>query len=65
MGKNLLVLFIFALVFSILAQFLVDDFRPILLAFPALTMLILGVLPILIEAGIAILLAKYNIKIKI
>jgi hypothetical protein len=65
MGKNLLVLFIFALVFSLLAQFLVDDFRYILLAFPALTMLFLGVLPILIEAGIAILLARYNIRIKI
>ena len=30
MGKNLLVLFIFALVFSLLAQFLVDDFRDVL-----------------------------------
>lgn len=65
MGKNLLVLFIFALVFSLLAQFLADNFRDILLAFPALTMLLLGVLPILVEAGIAILLAKFNIKIKI
>ncbi|MHA1191788.1 MAG: hypothetical protein ACTSP9_05765 [Promethearchaeota archaeon] len=65
MGKNLLVLFIFALVFSLLAQFLVDDFREILLALPVLTMLVLGVLPILIEAGIAMLLARFNIKIKI
>ena len=65
MGKNLLILFIFALVFSLLAQFLVDDFRAFLLAFPVLTMLILGVLPILIEASIAILLARFNIKIKI
>jgi len=65
MGKNLLILFIFALVFSLLAQFLVDDFRDILLAFPILTMLVLGILPILIEAGIAMLLAKFNIKIKI
>ena len=65
MGKNLLVLFIFALVFSLLAQFLVDDFREIILALPVLTMLVLGVLPILIEAGIAMLLARFNIKIKI
>ncbi len=36
MGINLLVLFIFALVFNILAQFLVEGFRYILLAFPAL-----------------------------
>jgi hypothetical protein len=65
MGKNLLILFIFALVFSLLAQFLVDGFRDVLVTFPILTMLVLGVLPILIEAGIAIFLAKYNIKIKI
>jgi len=65
MGKNLLVLFIFALVFSLLAQFLVDDFRDVLLALPVLTMLVLGILPIVIEAGIAMLLAKFNIKIKI
>jgi hypothetical protein len=65
MGKNLLVLLIFALVFSVLAELLADNFRDILLAFPVLTMLILGILPIVVEAGIAMLLAKWDIKIKI
>jgi hypothetical protein len=65
MGKNLLILFIFALVFSLLAQELVDGMRDFMLAFPIFPMLVLGVLPIAIEAGIAMILAKFNIKIKI
>jgi hypothetical protein len=65
MGKNLLILFIFALVFSLLAQELVDSMRDFMLEFPVFPLLVLGVLPIAIEAGIAMLLAKWDIKIKI
>jgi len=32
---------------------------------PLITMLLVGVLPIVIEAGIAMLLARWDIKIKI
>jgi len=65
MGKNLLILFIFALVFSLLAQELVNNMRDFMLEFPIFPLLVLGVLPIAIEAGIAMLLAKWDIKIKI
>ncbi|MFX0076083.1 MAG: hypothetical protein ACFE96_11610, partial [Candidatus Hermodarchaeota archaeon] len=65
MGKNLLILFIFALFFSLLAQELVDRMRDFMLEFPVFPLLVLGILPIAIEAGIAMLLAKWKIKIKI
>jgi len=62
MGKNMLLLFILAFIFDV-AIGLLD--RSFLMANPLITMLLIGVLPIVIEAGIALLLARYDIKIKI
>ncbi len=62
MGKNMLLLFILAFIFDV-AIGLLD--RSFLVANPLITMLLVGVLPIVIEAGIALLLARYDIKIKI
>ena len=62
MGKNMLLLFILAFVFDV-AIGLFD--RSFYMANPLITMLLVGVLPIVIEAGIALLLAKRDIKIKI
>ena len=39
--------------------------RDFMLEFPVFPLLVLGVLPITIEAGIAMLLARWDIKIKI
>jgi hypothetical protein len=65
MGRNMLLLFIIAFIFDIYVGFLADNARDFLITFPVLTMLLVGVLPIVIEAGIAILLAKKNIIVKI
>ena len=62
MGKNMLLLFILAFIFDV-AIGLLD--RSFFMANPLVTMLLVGVLPIAIEAGIALLLARYDIKIKI
>jgi len=62
MGKNLLLLFIIAFVWDLLLGLIDKD----LLTFsPVLTMLLVGILPIAVEAGIAMLLAKKNIIIKL
>jgi len=62
MGRNLLLLFILAFIFDQYVQifdktFLVDN--------PWLTMVLIGIIPIAVEAGIALLLAKREIVIKI
>ena len=62
MGKNMLLLFILAFVFDVAIGFLDRDF---LMVSPILTMILVGVLPIVIEAGIAMLLARKNIVVKI
>ncbi|MFX0000974.1 MAG: hypothetical protein ACFE9Q_12300 [Candidatus Hodarchaeota archaeon] len=63
MGRNLLLLFILSFIWDlILGQFIQKDF---LLAYPWFTMLLVGILPIAVEAGIALLLAKKSIVIKI
>ena len=62
MGKNMLLLFIIAFVFDVYVGLLDRDF---LIANPILTMILVGVLPIVIEAGIAMLLARKNIVVKI
>ena len=62
MGKNMLLLFILAFIFDVAIGLLDRDF---LMANPLFTMLFIGVLPIVIEAGIALLLAKWDVKIKI
>jgi len=62
MGRNLLLLFILAFVWDLLLGLIDKD----LLTFnPILTMLFVGILPIAVEAGIAMLLAKKNIIIKL
>jgi len=65
MGKNMLLLFILSLLIDSYVGFLVDDFRDFLVMNPIITMLIIGVLPIAFEAGIAMLLAhkKWIIKV--
>jgi len=65
MGRNMLLLFIIAFVFDQYVGILADNMRDFLVANPILTMLLVGVLPIAIEAGIAMLLAKRNIIVKI
>ncbi|MHA1195722.1 MAG: hypothetical protein ACTSRH_06990 [Promethearchaeota archaeon] len=65
MGRNLLLLFIIAFVFDLYIGFLADHYRTFLVEYPVVTMLICGILPIVIEAGIALLLAKKNIIVKI
>jgi len=62
MGRNLLLLFIIAFVWDLILGLIDKD----LLTFsPVLTMLLVGVLPIAVEAGIAMLLAKKDIIIKL
>jgi len=65
MGKNMLLLFIIAFIFDQYVGFLADGYRDFLIANPILTMILVGVLPIVIEAGIAMLLARKNIVFKI
>ncbi len=65
MGKNLLVLFILAFLVDLYVGIMVDNFRPLLLAFPPFTLFLVGIFPVLFEIGIGLLLDKYNIKIKI
>ncbi len=65
MGRNMLFLFIFAFLFDITIGLFMDSSREFFASNPIITMLLIGVLPILIEAGIAILLAKRNWIIKI
>ncbi|MFX0058260.1 MAG: hypothetical protein ACFE85_14895 [Candidatus Hodarchaeota archaeon] len=65
MGKNLLLLFIIAFVFDQYTSLLIDGNRDFFVSYPYLAMLLFGVIPIAVEAGIAILLAKKDIKIKI
>lgn len=62
MGRNLLLLFILAFIWDLLLGLIDKD---LLLFNPVLTMLLVGVLPIAVEAGIAMLLAKKNIIIKL
>lgn len=62
MGKNMLLLFILAFIFDVAIGFLDRSF---LMINPLITMLLVGVLSIALEAGIALLLARYDIKIKI
>jgi hypothetical protein len=62
MGRNLLLLFILSFIFDQFVQVFPKDF---LIDYPWLTMILIGVLPIVIEAGIALLLAKKSIVIKI
>jgi hypothetical protein len=63
MGRNLLLLFILSFIWDlILGQFVHKDF---LIGYPWLTMILIGILPIAVEAGIAIILARRNIIIKI
>ncbi|MFX0025407.1 MAG: hypothetical protein ACFE8M_03270 [Candidatus Hermodarchaeota archaeon] len=65
MGKNMLLLFIIAFIFDVYVGLLAENMRDFLVAYPIITMLLIGVLPIVIEAGIALLLARKNIIIKI
>ena len=65
MGKNMLLLFILAFIWDAIITAVADSARDFLLNFPLVTMVCFGVLPILIEAGIAYLLARWDIKIKI
>ena len=65
MGRNMLFLFIFAFVFDQLAGYLMDTSRDFFAANPLITMLLFGVLPIVVEAGIAMLFARRNWIIKI
>jgi hypothetical protein len=65
MGKNMLLLFILAFIWDFIIDTVADSARDFLLNFPAVTMICFGVLPILIEGGIAYLLARWDIKIKI
>ncbi len=62
MGKNMLLLFILAFVFDVAIGLFETEIR---MANPIIIMLLVGVLPIAIEAGIALLLARWDIKIKI
>ncbi|MFX1499323.1 MAG: hypothetical protein ACFFBH_17535 [Promethearchaeota archaeon] len=62
MGRNLLLLFILAFIFD---QYVQIFPKPFLIDYPWLTMILIGILPIAIEGGIAVLLAKRNIIIKI
>ena len=62
MGRNLLLLFILAFLWDLIIPFFNHEF---LYYNPFFTMLLIGVLPIAIEAGIAMLLAKYKIIIKL
>ncbi len=62
MGKNMLLLFILAFIFDFTIGLFETEIR---VANPLIVMLLVGVVPIAIEAGIAMLLAKWNIKIKI
>ncbi len=62
MGRNMLFLFILAFIFDQYVQFFDKQF---LADNPLLTMVLVGILPIAIEAGIAVLLAKKNLILKI
>ncbi|MFX1492801.1 MAG: hypothetical protein ACFFBZ_00815 [Promethearchaeota archaeon] len=61
----MLLLFIIAFVFDVYVGLLAKNMRDFLVAYSVVTMLLIGVLPIVIEAGIALLLARKNIIIKI
>ena len=63
MGRNMLILFIGAFLYADLYVKIYP--KAFLLANPLLTLLLVGLIPIAIGAGIAILLDKKNIKIKI
>ncbi|MFW9949121.1 MAG: hypothetical protein ACFFKA_03215 [Candidatus Thorarchaeota archaeon] len=65
MGRNMLFLFIFAFIFDIAISLFMDTSRDFFIINPLITMLLIGVLPIVIEAGIAMLFAKLNWIIKI
>jgi hypothetical protein len=67
MGRNLLLLFILSFLFGDqLALLMLNTLgRDFLAANPLISLGLLGILPIAIEAGIAVLLAKKNIIIKI
>lgn len=65
MGKNMLLLFILAFIIDLYVGILADNFKGLLLAFPVLALLLVGILPILFEVAIALVLDKKNIKIKI
>ena len=65
MGKNMLLLFIVAFIWDAIIGTVANSARDFLLNFPLVTMICFGVLPILIEAAIAYLLARWDIKIKI
>lgn len=62
MGKNMLLLFIIAFIWDLLLGLIDKD---LLIFSPILTMFLVGVLPIAVEAGIAILLAKKDVIIKL
>ncbi|MFW9945757.1 MAG: hypothetical protein ACFFDX_02895 [Candidatus Odinarchaeota archaeon] len=61
----MLLLFIIAFVFDVYVGLLTKNMRDFLVAYPVVTMLLIGVLPIVIETGITLLLARKNIIIKI
>ena len=65
MGRNMLFLFIFAFIFDIIIGLLMDSSRDFFASNPLITMLLFGVLPIAIEAGIAMLFARLKWIIKI
>jgi hypothetical protein len=65
MGRNMLFLFIFAFIFDILIGLFMDSSRDFFASNPVITMLLIGILPIVIEAGIAMLFAKRKWIIKI
>ncbi len=62
MGRNMLLLFILSFLWDLIIGLLDRD---LLTISPVLTMLLVGVLPIVVEAGIAMLLAKKDIIIKL
>jgi hypothetical protein len=65
MGRNMLFLFIFAFIFDLLIGLFIDSSRDFFASNPVITMLLIGILPIVIEAGIALLFAKLHWTIKI
>ncbi len=62
MGKNMLLIFILTLFVGLFVGIIPKDF---LVANPLLALILVGILPIAILAGIAVLLDRKNIKIKI
>ena len=65
MGRNMLLLFILTLLIDYYVGFMAERFRDFLVMNPIVTMLLIGVLPIVFEAGIAMLLARKNWIIKL